>query len=230
MKEFLIEKINGEIKHDFSFTLLRTIEYWNWRNHPIGYWACDKGDERSYMIPIGSIEFVLNYIKTFHPKTTMPVPKNIPNELILNFTGRDVFNGQKSDIQPGCFVKSNTEFKGICEIATEQNNYPEGSYQLSEKVEFLSEWRAFVFQEKLIGLHNYSGDFTLMPNVNTIRKMINAYSEQPVAFTLDVGILESNKSTVVIEVHDFFSCGLYGFNNPQLPFMFSQWFEKCINF
>jgi len=58
--------------------------------------------------------------------------------------------------------------------------------------------------------------------------MINSYITQPIAYTLDVGVV--NDKTYIIEVHDFFSCGLYGFSNHQiLPFMFSRWFNSFIN-
>jgi len=49
--------------------------------------------------------------------------------------------------------------------------------------------------------------------------------EAPVAYTLDVGI--NNRSTFVIEVHDFFACGLYGFADLNLlPLMFYRWFKE----
>ena len=87
--------------------------------------------------------------------------------------------------------------------------------------------RCFVYQNKLVGLQNYSGDFTKFPNVDIINKMIDTYKSSPVAYTLDVAIDKNN--TVVIEVHDFFSCGLYGFNDHRiLPYMFSKWFNNFI--
>ena len=50
------------------------------------------------------------------------------------------------------------------------------------------------------------------------------YSNSPHAYTLDVGVTE-NGETVVIEVHDFFSCGLYGFlRTDKLPYMFWRWY------
>jgi hypothetical protein len=59
--------------------------------------------------------------------------------------------------------------------------------------------------------------------------MIKAYSkEAPVAYTLDVGV--NKKHTFIIEAHDFFSCGLYGFADLKLlPLMFYRWFRDYIN-
>ena len=58
--------------------------------------------------------------------------------------------------------------------------------------------------------------------------MIDAFEDCPIAYTLDVGI--NDNGTFVIEVHDFFSCGLYGFSNhPILPQMFGRWYTEYIN-
>ena len=70
-----------------------------------------------------------------------------------------------------------------------------------------------------------TGDFTIFPNIDKINKMI--FKSAPVAYTLDVAICDG--ATVVIEVHDFFSCGLYGFSDLKiLPYMFSQWYYEYI--
>lgn len=85
-----------------------------------------------------------------------------------------------------------------------------------------------MYNNKLVGLQNYSGEFDIFPNVNKIKEMISVYNSQPVAYTLDVAITEGN-DTVIIEVHDFFSCGLYGFSDHKiLPYMFSNWFYSFI--
>jgi hypothetical protein len=57
--------------------------------------------------------------------------------------------------------------------------------------------------------------------------MTQAYKSAPVAYTLDVGV--NNDGTFVIECHDFFSCGLYGFAKLDiLPPMFSQWYHEFL--
>jgi hypothetical protein len=83
----------------------------------------------------------------------------------------------------------------------------------------------------MVGLQHYCGDFTLFPIVAAIENMIARYKSAPIAYTLDVGVSSvPYKSTFVIEVHDFFSCGLYGFMDAtKLPFMFSRWFHNYVN-
>ena len=222
--KFLIQTINGKVKHDFSFTLLESIDFQNWLRNDKSFKTCftDEPTKPNY-IPIGSVEFVSKYISDYYGIT--PKPKNIPLELIgKNWTGRTVTNGTEKDIIGEKFVKSNDKIKSFTEIC---KTAPEGNYQISDLIDIESEWRAFVYEGKLVGLQNYAGEFSIFPNVDKIKAMINAYKTQPIAFTLDVAI--SNNDTVIIEVHDFFSCGLYGFSEHKiLPFMFSKWFYSFV--
>lgn len=222
--KFLIQTINGKVKHDFSFTLLESIDFQNWLRNDKSFKVCftDEPIMPNY-IPIGSVEFVSKYINDYYGIT--PKPKNIPLELIgKNWTGRAVINGTEKDIIGEKFVKSNDKIKSFTEIC---KSAPEGNYQISDLINIESEWRAFVYEGKLVGLQNYSGEFDIFPNVDKIKAMINVYKTQPIAFTLDVAI--SNNDTVIIEVHDFFSCGLYGFAEHKiLPFMFSKWFYSFV--
>ncbi len=222
--KYLIQTINGKVKHDFSFTLLESIEYQNWLRNDKSFEVCftDEPTMPNY-VPIGSVEFVSKYITDYYGLT--PKPKNIPIELLgKNWTGRNVINGTEKDIVGEKFVKSNDKIKSFTEIC---KTALEGNYQISDLIDIESEWRAFVFEGKLVGLQNYSGEFDIFPNVDKIKAMINAYKTQPIAFTLDVAI--SNNDTVIIEVHDFFSCGLYGFSEHKiLPFMFSKWFYSFV--
>lgn len=173
------------------------------------------------------MEFVSKYLQDNYNIVLKPI--NIPEELLdVKFTGRCVFNGTEKDIVNGekKFVKSNDKIKSFAEIT---DNAPIGNYQISDLINIKSEWRAFVFKNKLVGLQNYSGDFTVFPSIEKINNMIAEYKTQPIAFTLDVAIKEDNNITVIIECHNFFSCGLYGFADHKiLPFMFSQSFYEYL--
>lgn len=226
---FLIQTINGKVKHDFSFALIESCEYQNWYYDNNGF-KCHftdnvvKLNEKKEYIPIGSVEFVIEYLKKYY--NLIPKPNNVPNELMHEkWSGRNVINGTEKDIIGEKFVKSNDKIKHFTEIC---QNAPKGKYQISDLINIQSEWRAFVYKKELVGLKNYSGRFDIFPNVNKIKKMINAYKSQPISFTLDVAVL-SDKNTVIIEVHDFFSCGLYGFSDHKiLPYMFSKWFYSFV--
>ncbi len=235
--KFLIQKIDGEIKHDFSFTLLESIRYQNWLHDDKNYIKyktiefkddCFKSHMNAY-IPIGSVEFVTAFLQYFYEKT--PKPINVP-EVLFNSAYRNIMNGTEKDINTlrgRWFIKSNDKIKEFSEIIDVNENtiIPPGNYQMSQYVDIQSEWRVFIYKGKLVGLHNYSGDFTRFPSVDTIKGMILKYKDAPIAYTLDVGVNYFN--TFVIECHDFFSCGLYGFSDHTiLPNMFQKWFLNFI--
>jgi len=235
--KFLIQKINGEIVHDFSFTLLNAIKYNSWlhREHDIvKYFDCVpeqmafqfKDMHRTY-VPVGSVEFVSGFLVHFYG--IRPKPLNIPDELLdYKFTKRFVFNGVETELVGKKFVKSNDKIKNVCGIFNE-NEYalPKGNYQISDVINIDSEWRVFVYQGKMIGLQNYCGEFMKFPDVDAIRKMVDEYKSSPITYTLDVGV--NDEGTFVIECHEFFSIGLYSFNSPSYPNMLYRAFKEIIN-
>jgi hypothetical protein len=260
--KFLIQKINGKIVHDFSFTLLQSIEFQRWLTQnkdgekiivkyfdtvPDAIEFKFKQIHNKY-VPVGSVEFVSAFLQHFYGKT--PKPRNVPEELwnhpsyhsSYDFAKRHIFNGTEKDFKGRMFIKSNEKIKGTCGIFNEKEpiNLPAGEYQFSDVLTVIeSEWRAFVYDGKLVGLQNYAGDFTKFPNVTIIKEMIKAYKSAPIAYTLDVGIGEDKyddkygmylySETFVIEVHDFFSCGLYGFADLSIyPYMLHRWFYQYL--
>ncbi|MFA7307598.1 MAG: ATP-grasp domain-containing protein [Hyphomicrobium sp.] len=200
---------------DFKFTLTDEVYYKDtWKKH----------------IPVGSVEFVSEFLKLYHNIAVKPI--NVP-ESLFDFANRKIMNGTEKHIGVEKFIKSNDKIKsitGIHNIPTSnglQNIAPVGNYQISDVIEIASEWRCFVFKGELVGLQNYSGDFCLFPDKNTILKMISAFKNPPIAYTLDIGV--NNGITFVIEVHDFFSCGLYGFAEHKIYLsMLSEWFWEFI--
>jgi hypothetical protein len=238
---FLIQKIDKEITHDFSFILLESIRYHKWlqgddADVQVKYLNCKANDGvwffkpyHQHYVPVGSVEFVLSWMKRFG----VPVPKpiNVPEEL-FDFADRGIFNGphyDMDDILDKRFVKSNDHIKGFKEVIDNTYDLPEGNYQFSEVIDIKSEWRAFVYKGELVGLQNYGGDFTSFPDIRTIGAMIRAYQSAPIAYTLDVGVEYGWSKTFVIECHDFFSCGLYGFAEHKIyPYMLYRWFHEYL--
>ena len=250
--KFLIQKINNEIRHDFAFTLLEAIRFEKWlhKDSTMNYRFLNTIDviepdddispfefnvlHKDY-VPIGSVEFVTEHLQHFHNIT--PKPLNVPEEL-FHYAGRKIFNGDESSIEGTIgkyFVKSNDKIKGYAQIIgtdkREQFLYddiPIGNYQISEYIPIESEWRAFVYENKLVGLQNYSGDFTMFPNVQTIKGMIEMYKSSPITYTLDIGI-NNDSGRFVIECHPMISVGLYGFADLKiLPIMFYKGFQEYI--
>jgi hypothetical protein len=173
--------------------------------------------------PIGSVEYVLNFYKKYY--NTNIKPKNIPivfhnQPQFLNRTV-SIMTDYEAVNHKNCHIKNNDTIKGVVNLDT-----PTGiTVQVSEYIDDIeSEWRTFVFNNKMVGLHNYSGDFTLMPNIKVIDDMIEFYkNESPVSYTLDVMV--HNSKTSLVEIHDLFSCGLYGFSDTRIyPIMLYRWF------
>ena len=242
-KTFLIQTVDGMIVHDFAFYLIEAIKYHSWyykKDSQYSYILSKTTDRPKLnihqyrplteIIPIGTVEFVLEYLERHYDINGIK-PLNIPLELMkpeylkrwvkYDSNNTTVFNAGDTPI----FVKDNTKIKGFTNIIYPNQGYPVGEYMISEFVEIESEWRVFVFNGKLEGLQNYSGDFILFPDVKTIMKMVIDYKSAPKAYTLDVGV--NHKGTFVIEVHDFFSCGLYGFSDYKLlPKMFISTWNK----
>lgn len=232
---FLIQTIDGKVKHDFSFTLIQSLDYHNWINNDkkAKYRLVNDLSKvnKPYYTPIGSVEFVSEYLQKFYG--IQPKPLNVPDDLNQTWiTHRHIINGTDKDISGQKFAKSNDKIKGITGLCSDCLGMPEGNYQISDVIDIVSEWRCFVYDGKLVGLSNYSGDFTLFPSIWKINEMINAYKSAPIAYTLDVGInvySDGNEYTFVIECHEFFSCGLYGFADHKiLPIMFIRAFNEII--
>ena len=247
MIKFLIQKVNGNIVHDFVFTLLESCRYQNWVHN--GTFVSTrffntKLNQKNFefkpihrnLVPVGSIEFVLAFTKHFYNCT--PTPQNVP-ECLFRYANRNIFNGTEKDFSGHKFIKSNDIFKakkengedvtGVYSFDDYNEQYlPKGNYQISDVIRIDAEYRCFVYRNTLAGIHYYSGDFTIFPNVKTITAMIDCFSTScQIAYTLDIGVNENN--TFVIEVHDFFSCGLYGFADHFIyPQMLHKWFKEYI--
>lgn len=229
--------------HDFSNTLIEAIKYNNWFNNETTYTFylddCQNNlkldtNKLDYYIPIGSVEYVSNIIKQMNNGRDIK-PINIPIELgNENDNGHDFYlrrNLSFNSFPKYCrtknvFVKDNSKIKGVAELITvdkydeyiKKNNLTE--YIVSEEKEINSEWRAFVYNGKLLDAKNYSGEFYYYPDMDVIRWAVEDYKNCPPAYTMDFGV-DNSGDTFLIECHNFFSCGLYGFADyKNLPQMF----------
>lgn len=208
-------------------------------------------EDISDYVPVGTIEFVKKfidlYIKENGSKDLKPlnVPKNmfdftytgrhIDNFVINEQTRQDVFNIIDNwNYDKQVFIKSNDVIKSPLnnfyykEDILDKSKLPNGNYQISEYINIQSEYRCFVYKGKLVGIQYYSGDFITFPDIVTISKIIvklTTPENELTGFTFDVAIHEGK--TILIEVHDFFSCGLYGFSDYNIiPYMFYRTFQK----
>lgn len=98
------------------------------------------------------------------------------------------------------------------------------------KEQIESEWRIYIRDHKMIDARNYSGDFMIGPNYQYVHEVIKENKTSfPCAYTIDVGILESNEN-VVIEYNDMWSIGNYGIpNDLYLRALRARYFEIINN-
>ena len=253
--KFLIQTVNGEIVHDFVFELQRSLEYLEWKGENHISLKCELENIKrltridiSEFIPVGTVEFVMEFASIYINSNAKLLikPINVPNSLLpftLNHSVENykIWNDNREDINNKLdngnklYIKSNEKIKSDLNgvyLLDEISKLPIGNYQIGNyKDDILSEYRCFVYQDKLRGLQFYSGDYEIFPNMDIIHNMMSKYKwdwgkgEAPQAYTLDVYVNDNNE-TGVIECHEFFSCGLYGFSDYQhLPYMFERAFN-----
>lgn len=87
-------------------------------------------------------------------------------------------------------------------------------YEVLPKI--LSEWRIYVYRNRLTDSCFYSGNFRITPNYDWIDELIKVNKELidpfPDTYVIDVGILENGEMTV-IEYNDMWAIGNYGVPN-----------------
>lgn len=178
-------------------------------SEPYVYWAFNDLTQCPHhdYIPIGSVEFVTEFCKV--SKINLPNNISYPDELHL-FLNRQVWQDTFSNVESELFVKP-IETKlftgGIKQSLTEQVD-PGTKVWVSEPIKLTSEFRCYIINAKMVGYSRYDdGDNEEMFNVNVINQMIDAYATAPAGYAIDVGIV--NNQTVLIEVNDGWSLGLY---------------------
>ena len=194
------------------------------------------------LIPLGDLNWARNWLSHV-PDAADPAltPIEIPNAM-LPFVGREYFWLLGKDIGSEHRDGSNWFLKDVdtlkkwnsllyeCDLSEFIED--DTLYSISEKVNFLSEWRVFVYEDAEQGAYNYLGDPMMFPDSDTVHEMIAAWRDdaldpRPRAYTLDVGIMSDGnvRRTVPLEVHPFVACGLYGFSAPIIADMLIAGYE-----
>lgn len=222
---FVIQTNKGIPCFDFSFQLLKSIEYCNNNSSSpeYTYYLTPKVPaeiEFKKGIPIGSLDFVFDFIQTHHGiETKYQVPLNIPAELMKpEFTGREITVQKPStfNFKGSRIIKTKDEYKDILEViqAKDKRKFPDKDFLVSEIISIKAEFRVFIYSGIIVGVHYYCGDHGISPDMVAVQKMIRSYTNAPSSYSIDVAVTETG--TFIVEAHPFVSCGLYGFNTPQM--------------
>jgi hypothetical protein len=94
----------------------------------------------------------------------------------------------------------------------------------SEPVQFVTEYRAFVNKQHVIGLKHYKGDFKRFIDFDVVNAARCAWAG-PISYSLDFG-LDVYGRTLLVEINDGFSLGSYGLPSVQYAnFVIDRWEE-----
>ena len=186
----------------------------------------------SKAVPIGTIQFVSRWLEALNGKDKQMTPLEVP-KCLREFTGREYFISKGKDIPEKYmdgskwFIKDIDHLKKWNSLLYDDRDLsyfiePDTTYSISERVEFNSEYRTFVYEDEIQACEHYLYDPAIFPDGKRLKEMISIYSAKthPKAYTLDIGILKGSGETVPLEIHPFSCCGLYGFNDRVLLNMY----------
>lgn len=180
------------------------------------------------IIPVGGLNFVSAYLgKHIKPIDISRVDRK--------FTGREIqilsYDEMTAylDRNGPRFIKSATkckEFpagkydKNSIESIEKSINYLHKSHKfmVSELIHLLAEWRLFIHKGKILDCKQYTGSWESRFDEAFVKEMVASIPKSIIpytSYTVDIGLTDAN-STVLIEAHNFISCGLYGFEHPNL--------------
>jgi hypothetical protein len=175
-------------------------------------------------VPVGSVKFVQNvmWIRKIQEPANISYPHG--SEKYLN---RTIKQTTKEQLKPGCFVKpmltklftgfiydTGKIHDGMSNHDKEQffilNSLPNNTeLWISDMIEFVSEWRYYVQEGKIIGKAKYDDNEKTgtEPNINIVKQCIlDLEIYHP--YVIDFGVTVTGK-TSFIEVNDAWGIGLY---------------------
>lgn len=177
----------------------------------------------------GSVEFmkeVFSRIGILYVK--LPRNSNRDFETItLGQAKQRAKSGEKLFIKPfenklfSGFVLDEFQYTSIADIDLDT---PVMAYKPFES-KIKSEWRCYIHKSQPIFISNYSGDLFSYPDKDYLFSVIKENKDFPIAYTIDIGILE-NGENVVVEFNDMWAIGNYGIpNDMYLSALKDRYFE-----
>lgn len=94
----------------------------------------------------------------------------------------------------------------------------------------VSEWRVYIFRDRLMDSKNYSGNFRISINYDYVEHKIKELKHKlPIAYVMDVGV-DKNGEHYIIEFNDMYAIGNYGIDNTvYLNMLRDRYFEIIRN-
>ena len=156
----------------------------------------------------------------------LPEPIDYPLMLTHDLTGRHV---EKTTLERAIMMTSNGNSEVfVTPVLTKQQAFdakvygrkalvdmlshhePETPVYVSDVMVIRAEFRVFVHKGIIVDIRRYAGNFrSAMPPLFRIEKMVQAYTNAPIAYTLDVA-MQYGQGVALVEVNDFWAIGAYG--------------------
>lgn len=164
---------------------------------------------------VGTVEFMNEVFKRINksPRVSLNSDRN-SKTMSLGEARELILNGEVLFIKP----KEIKLFTGSVidkMFLSTLNPYPDDTVVLVYKPfdsPIISEWRCYVYMNKIVDARNYSGDFKTSINWNIVDNKVKNYNNFPIAYTVDIAVLE-NGDNVVVEFNDMWAIGNYGMDN-----------------
>ena len=245
--KFIVQDV--PIPWDFVMELYRSQEYYKWRGDSfdiVKFGSTLPNNPREYC-PVGSVEFVVDWLNTYWGKSPSPIncpdlfdveQIHLPTPLIpIDEIKKSFPRYTEFFIKSERTIKSPINGKYTINDTRLDSPFSDPVVIRPWRSDIVSEWRIFVKDGKILDIKNYSGDPFKIPERCVCEKHCKAYhllTDSP-AFTLDVAVTEildvylNHTDLMIIEIHDFFSCGTYGFSDYRsYPIMLWRWFNWFI--
>lgn len=205
-------------------------------------------------IPVGTIDFVGAFLKNVKGDSYIK-PLEIPEFLRKDEYLKREYNICKFKDLPKTgtyFIKDASFLKNweartffmpflVDTIPKIQVDWDEHDYVCSEVLDTIySEYRVLVFDDMIVGVQYYGGHSSVyagvlnFPDRNVIENIIDdikkfklAEGIFPKSYTLDVAV--TPRGTLLLEVHNFVSCGTYGFCEKELIYMYRDGIDFLLN-
>jgi hypothetical protein len=226
---FLLQNVNTrEVRSVLSYCML----------YDAPYRRCDISGVAEYpdCVPVGSVEFVEAYMDAHGIARPMfcCYPGYVKHQ---EFYKRTIQAGIKKNFLPGVFVKpmATKLFTGFVYPETDEENLAEFNALpgetdcfFSEPVEFVSEYRYYVSENRILGWARYDqGDEENVPKPDASFVFTAISTLVSGTCAVDIGVLQNGES-VVIEVNQAWAIGLYGENmspSKYVKFLTKGWEE-----
>ena len=104
-------------------------------------------------------------------------------------------------------------------------------YQVSEIVNVLSEYRAYIISGQLDNICQFTGDPYETPDMELLKEAIESYNAQPdCPKSYSIDLMVTPRGTAITEVHTYMCLGLYNVNwDEKLLYAYRDSWDYLIN-